>query len=70
MRKHYEKQRRLDCSPIAEVSLDFECRDEIVANALNRDTDSCGENCRCDHERSQWFNFAITIGVLLVRGLR
>lgn len=30
MRKKYERQRRFDCSPIAEVSLDLECRDEIV----------------------------------------
>lgn len=30
MRKHYQTQRRFDCSPIAQVSLDLECRDEIV----------------------------------------
>ena len=30
MRKHYERQRKFDCSPIAEVSLNFECRDEII----------------------------------------
>lgn len=30
MRKHYERQHRFDCSPIAEVSLDLECRDEII----------------------------------------
>ena len=30
MRKAYERQRRFDCSPIAEVLLDLECRDEII----------------------------------------
>lgn len=30
MRRHYEKQRKFDCSPIAEVSLNLECRDETV----------------------------------------
>lgn len=30
MRKHYESQQRFDCSPIAEVSLNLECRDEII----------------------------------------
>ena len=30
MRQHYERQRRFDCSPIAEVSLNFECRDEMI----------------------------------------
>lgn len=30
MRKAYSPQRRFDCSPIAEVSLNFECRDEVV----------------------------------------
>ena len=30
MRKAYSPQRRFDCSPIAEVPLNFECRDEVV----------------------------------------
>ena len=30
MRRHYERQRRFDCSPIAQVSLDLQCRDEII----------------------------------------
>lgn len=30
MRKHYERQYRFDRSPIAEVTLNVECRDEIV----------------------------------------
>lgn len=30
MRRHYERQRRFDSSPIAEVSLNLECRDETV----------------------------------------
>ena len=30
MRRSYERQRRFDCSPIAEVSLNLECRDEVV----------------------------------------
>ncbi len=30
MRKHYQRQRRFDCSPIAEVPLNLECRDEVV----------------------------------------
>ena len=30
MRKAYSPQRRFDCSPIAEVSLNLECRDEVV----------------------------------------
>jgi len=30
MRKAYSPQRRFDCSPIAEVPLNFECRDEII----------------------------------------
>jgi hypothetical protein len=30
MRRHYERQRRFDSSPIAEVSLNFECRDETI----------------------------------------
>ncbi len=30
MRKHYDKQRRFDCTPIAELTLNFECRDEMV----------------------------------------
>jgi hypothetical protein len=30
MRKHYERQYRFDSSPISEVALNFECRDEIV----------------------------------------
>ena len=30
MRKSYSPQRRFDCSPIAEVPLNFQCRDEVV----------------------------------------
>lgn len=30
MRRHYEKQRRFDCTPIAELSLNLECRDETI----------------------------------------
>ena len=30
MRKHYDKQRRFDCTPISELVLNFECRDEII----------------------------------------
>ncbi len=30
MRQHYEKQRRFDCTPIAELMLNYECRDEVV----------------------------------------
>lgn len=30
MRRHYEKQRRFDCTPIAELMLNYECRDEVV----------------------------------------
>jgi len=30
MRKYYEKQRRFDCTPIAELMLNYECRDEVV----------------------------------------
>ena len=30
MRKAYSRQRRFDCGPVAEVSLNFNCRDEIV----------------------------------------
>ena len=30
MRKAYSPQRRFDCSPIAEVPLNFECRDEVI----------------------------------------
>ena len=30
MRKYYEKQRRFDCTPIAELMLNYECRDEAV----------------------------------------
>ena len=30
MRKAYSPQRRFDCSPIAQVSLNLECRDEII----------------------------------------
>jgi len=31
MRKHYERQRRFDCTPIAELVLNYDCRDEMVA---------------------------------------
>jgi IS5 family transposase len=30
MRKHYEKQRRFDCTPIAEMVLNYDCRDEVI----------------------------------------
>lgn len=31
MRQHYEKQRRFDSTPIADLQLNYECRDETVA---------------------------------------
>lgn len=30
MRQHYDNQRRFDCTPIAEMTLNYECRDEII----------------------------------------
>ena len=30
MRKPYDKQRRFDCTPIGELVLNFECRDETI----------------------------------------
>lgn len=30
MRKHYEKQRRFDCTPIGELMLNYDCRDEVI----------------------------------------
>ena len=30
MRKHYDKQRRFDCTPIGGLMLNFDCRDEVV----------------------------------------
>ncbi len=30
MRQHYNKQYRFDCTPIAELMLNYECRDEVV----------------------------------------
>jgi hypothetical protein len=30
MRQHYDKQRRFDCTPIGELMLNYECRDEVV----------------------------------------
>lgn len=30
VRKHYQSQHRFDCSPVAQVELNWECRDEIV----------------------------------------
>ena len=30
MRKHYAKQRRFDCTPIAEIMLNYDCRDEMI----------------------------------------
>lgn len=30
VRKHYQSQQRFDCSPIAQVELNLECRDEII----------------------------------------
>ena len=30
MRRHYQRQRRFDCTPIAELTLNYECRDEMI----------------------------------------
>ena len=30
MRRHYEKQHRFDSTPIAELTLNYECRDEVI----------------------------------------
>ena len=30
MRQYYDKQRRFDCTPIGELELNYECRDEVV----------------------------------------
>lgn len=30
MRQHYQRQRRFDCTPIAELTLNYECRDEMI----------------------------------------
>lgn len=30
MRRHYENQRRFDCTPIADLALNYDCRDEVV----------------------------------------
>jgi len=30
MRKHYDRQRRFDCTPIGELMLNYDCRDEII----------------------------------------
>ena len=30
MRRHYEKQRRFDSTPIGELVLNYECRDEVI----------------------------------------
>lgn len=30
MRQHYEKQRRFDCTAISELTLNYECRDEMI----------------------------------------
>lgn len=30
MRRHYQTQRRFDCTPIAQLSLNVQCRDEII----------------------------------------
>lgn len=30
MRQHYDKQRRFDCTPIGELELNYQCRDEMV----------------------------------------
>jgi len=30
MRKHYEKQRRFDATPISELKLNYDCRDEMI----------------------------------------
>ncbi len=30
MRQHYDSQRRFDCTPVGELMLNYECRDEVV----------------------------------------
>lgn len=30
MRQHYDSQRRFDCTPIGELTLNYECRDELI----------------------------------------
>ncbi len=30
MRQHYDRQHRFDCTPISELALNFDCRDEII----------------------------------------
>ena len=30
MRQHYDKQRRFDCTPIGELMLNYDCRDEVI----------------------------------------
>lgn len=30
MRQHYDRQRRFDCTPIAQLVLNYECRDEMI----------------------------------------
>jgi hypothetical protein len=30
MRRHYQRQHRFDCTPIAELVLNYDCRDEII----------------------------------------
>ena len=30
MRQHYQRQRRFDCTPIAELTLNYDCRDEMI----------------------------------------
>jgi IS5 family transposase len=30
MRQHYDNQRRFDCTPVGELMLNYDCRDEVV----------------------------------------
>jgi IS5 family transposase len=30
MRRHYDKQRRFDCTPVGDLMLNYDCRDEVV----------------------------------------
>lgn len=46
MRKAYSSQRRFDCSPIAQVPLNFDCRDEIVPILASLQFLYCDNNVR------------------------
>ncbi len=30
MRQHYDSQRRFDCTPVGELMLNYDCRDEVI----------------------------------------